>query len=216
MRAFSFGAGFLIVSLTIGPASAAPVRPRPALQPYSTVHQAQSGDCPALPGGTGLLSDGDFSQAVDPGDINLTPTQGTVFAPNWIVTQGNVDFNGSTYWDMGGYCSVDLDGLNVVGGIAPNPFRSIDRKMYTVTFLMSGNGGAPPTVKTMTLRANRHVRRFTWDTTNNHDVEHGDTQWESWTFRSGGGQVALSFLSTDPPGSGRGIVVAAISVTEAP
>jgi hypothetical protein len=216
MRSLSFGACFLTISLLAGPASSAPIRQHPARQPYSAVHLPQSGDCPALPGGTGLLSDGDFSQAVDPGDINLTPTQGMVFAPNWIVTQGNVDFNGSTYWNMGGYCSVDLDGFNTVGGIAPNPFRSFDKKIYTITFLMSGNGGAPPTVKTMTLRANRHVRRFRWDALHNHDVQHGDMQWESWSFRSGGGQVALSFLSTDPPGSGRGIIVAAISVTEAP
>jgi hypothetical protein len=202
----------VLISLPAAHTNAAPVRTGSLLPHRAAIHLPESGNCPALPGGTGALPDGDFSQAIDPGDNNLTVSKGTAFAPDWIVAQGNVDFNGSTYWDIGGYCSIDLDGLNVVGAIATNPFQTFRGRTYTVSFLLSGNGGAPPTVKTMTLIANKHFTQFTWDTSNNNDVEHGARQWESWSFRSGGGPVDLEFLSTDPPGSGRGMVVAAISV----
>lgn len=69
-----------------------------------------SSDCPALSGGTGILTDGDFSQTADPESNNPTYYKGHVFAPNWVVYKRNIDFNGSTYWDMAGLCSVDLDG----------------------------------------------------------------------------------------------------------
>src|ERR1700722_3313671 len=212
VRPLTTGALLVLIALPAVQAGAAPVRPRFLLPDRPAMHLPQSGNCPALSGGTGLLPDRGFSQAADPGDNNLTVSQGTAFAPDWTVALGNVDFNGSTYWDMGGYCSVDLDGLNTLGAIATNPFRTRRGRTYTVSFLMSGNGGAPPKVKTMTLIANKHFTQYTWDTSNNNDVEHGVTQWESWSFLSGGGPIALEFLSTDPPGSGRGIVVAAISV----
>jgi hypothetical protein len=211
-HAITAGALLVLISLPNDQVNAAPIRDGFLPPRHVAVQLTQSGNCPALKGGTGMLPDGDFSQALDPGDINLTVSQGTAFAPSWIVALGNVDFNGSTYWDMGGYCSVDLDGFNTVGAVATNSFRTSRGKTYIVSFLMSGNGGAPPTIKTMTLIANRHFTAFTWDTSNNNDVEHGVTQWETWSFRSGGGPVTLEFLSTDPPGSGRGIVVAAVSV----
>ena len=44
-----------------------------------------SGNCPALPGGTGILTDGDFSQAPDPGSEQGLPA-GTKFASDWVVS----------------------------------------------------------------------------------------------------------------------------------
>ena len=53
-----------------------------------------SEDCPALPEGTGILPDGDFSQAIDPEQKGPTYKKGYVFAPDWEVSKGNIDFNG--------------------------------------------------------------------------------------------------------------------------
>src|ERR1700723_4676692 len=46
--------------------------------------------CPALPGGTGILVDGDFSEATDPGNQFIEPHKGQVFAPEWDVVKRNV------------------------------------------------------------------------------------------------------------------------------
>src|ERR1700761_4252219 len=103
-------------------------------------HATSSGYCPALPGGTGILPDGDFSQALDPGDMFNEPHKGTIFAPDWAVMKRTIDFNGSTFWNIGGYCSVDLDGNNA-GGILTGAFSTQKGTSYTVSFLLSGNGG---------------------------------------------------------------------------
>jgi hypothetical protein len=76
-----------------------------------------SGDCPALPGGTGILPDGDFSQAANPEDSGPVYAKGYVFAPNWVVSKGNINFDGTGVWGGGlnGYCSVELDGYKPGG-----------------------------------------------------------------------------------------------------
>src|SRR5580658_4117989 len=60
-----------------------------------------SGDCPALSGGTGILPDGDFSQALDPGDSGPVYAKGYVFAPDWVVSKGNINFDGAGVWGGG-------------------------------------------------------------------------------------------------------------------
>ena len=77
-----------------------------------------SGSCPALPGGTGILTDGDFSQAPDPGSEQGLPA-GTKFAPDWVVERERTHrllrlrrFVGRAARVL---CSVDFDGSGTEG-----------------------------------------------------------------------------------------------------
>lgn len=175
------------------------------------------GYCPANPSGSGILPDGDFSQGLNDGDHFTEPSKGTVFAPYWEVSKRNIDFNGTTFWDMDGYCSIDLDGNNA-GGIVASAFATKPGSSYTVTFLLSGNGGQgkgnPPVVKTMAITAANQFQKFTWDTSNDNDVEHGKFSTESWVFEARHKTTTLKFTSQDPRSSSRGAVIAAILVTK--
>jgi len=173
------------------------------------------GYCPVNPSGTGILPDGDFSQGVNYGDHFIEPHKGTVFAPDWMVAKRNIDFNGTTFWNIDGYCSVDLDGNNA-GGIVTSAFPTKPGANYTVAFLLSGNGGEgkgnPPVVKTMVMEAAKQFQTFTWDTSNGNDVENGKWAAETWTFRARHVTTTLRITSQDPRQSSRGAVVAAIAV----
>lgn len=171
-------------------------------------------DCPAAQGSSGILTDGDFSQAADPGNQNLVVSKGQVFAPSWQVTQHTLDFLGSTYWNMDGLCSVDLDGYLAVGGIGHSGFATTTGAAYTVAFLLSGNPDCSPTVKTMKVVAAGQFTTFTWDVSNGNDVRHGKFATETWGFTAAGPITVLKFASLDPRRSGCGAVVAAISVTK--
>jgi hypothetical protein len=174
-------------------------------------------NCPSAPAGSGILPDGDFSRAPQPGgNGDVVYSQGQLFAPSWEVTNGTIDFNSSTFWNMAGLCSVDLDGNNA-GGIKITAFATKRHVSYTVTFLLSGNGccggGNPPVVKTMKIQAAGQSAVFTWDTSNNNDVEHGIYAQRTWGFKARSDLTDLQFLSLDNQTSTRGAVVAAISVT---
>jgi len=56
-------------------------------------------DCPAYPGGTGILPDGDFSQGPEPpaSDGDSVYFKGQVFAPSSKVSKDSIDFVGPTY-----------------------------------------------------------------------------------------------------------------------
>jgi hypothetical protein len=181
----------------------------------SRAHQSSSsyGYCPAVQGGTGILPDGDFSQAMNPGDHNITPEKGTVFAPDWVVSKGNIDFSGSTYWDMDGLCSVDLDGYETVGGIKSSAFRAKKGGQYTLSFVMSGNGHCLPTIKTMKISIDKQFTTFNWNTASGNDVQDGDYAAESWNFTAKASSI-LTFVSQDPPGSGCGMVIAGMAITK--
>lgn len=168
------------------------------------------GNCPEVPGGTGILLDGDFSQASNPGAHNITSQKGTFFAPAWKVWRGNIDFNGTTYWEMDGLCSVDLDGDLTVGGIKSSAFKPMPGR-YALSFVMSGNGHCPPLVKNMKIGIDNQVTHFTWNTSGGYDVQDGDYTIEKWQIKLKR-LSALKILSEDPLGSGCGIVIAGISI----
>lgn len=182
------------------------------LQAHHTVSRL-SGSCPPYSGGSGILADGDFSQAPEPsGDGDATFYKDQVFAPSWEVSKGNIDFLSSNYWNMDGLCSVDLDGYQTVGGIEASAFAT-KRRTYTLSFLLSGNGDCPPTIKALKVVADRQFTTFTWDTSGGNNARNGDFETETWKFTAGR-LSTLKLLSQDPPGSGCGSVVAAISVIQ--
>ena len=83
---------------------------------------------------------------------------------------------------------------------------------YTVSFLLSGNPDCGPAVKTLSLEANRQFTTFTWDTSNGNDARHGKFATQTWSFVAS--RLTALKLRSDPPGTGCGAVVAAISMTK--
>ena len=91
--------------------------------PATLAVTAKADNCPALPSGTGILRDGDFSRADYPGSNVPTYSAGQHFAPKWVVTGKTIDFAGSYFKTPNGLCSVDLDGTPGPGGILHGGFR---------------------------------------------------------------------------------------------
>jgi hypothetical protein len=180
----------------------------------SGVHAATSyNHCPALPGGTGILPDGDFHQGTNWESQVPLYHKGQVFAPYWDVTKKSINFNGSTWGDVDGLCTVDLDG-NVPGAIATSAFSTKPGASYTVSFILSGNGYGPPTIKTMKLSVAHQFASYTWNISGGNDALNGDWQAETWEFRATGRSSVLNFASEDPKGSIWGAVIAGISVAK--
>jgi hypothetical protein len=185
--------------------SAVPTQIAPA---NSRVNPATN--CPKLSGGTGLLSDGDFSQATQPSSY-MGFNKGQSFAPSWRrVTKGAIKLVSSTYWNVNGLCSIDLDG-GTAGTITHNGVTTTVNSKYTVTFYLSGNGDGGPAIKTLKLSAASVSKTFTWDTSNGNDPRHGKYAKKSWTFTAVKTGTSVKFASLDPPGT-YGPVIAGISV----
>jgi hypothetical protein len=175
---------------------------------------ATYGYCPALPGGTGLVPDGDFSQAPQPAPT-YAPIyyKGQSFAPDWEVSKGNINFQGSGYWDVDGLCSVDLDGSYTVGGIKTEQL-SLHAGTYELSFVFSGNGGGSPNFKKMIVEIGPRLRAFEWDISGGNDAQNGDYLTKTWKFRLRTGTAVLRFVSLDPRRSTYGPVIAGIVLTK--
>ena len=166
--------------------------------------------CPAAHGGSGLLADGDFSKATQPASYTLY-AKGKKFAPYWKVSNGSIKLISSTYWSVGGLCSVDLD-AGIGGAIAHKGFATTANAKYKVTFLFSGNGDGGPTVKSMKVIAAGHSMTFTWDTSGGNDARHGKYAKKSWSFTAVAPATTLKIVNLDSPPSSYGPVVAGFSV----
>ena len=169
--------------------------------------------CPALPGGTGILPDGDFSQTNNWGGGWFTWKKHYTPAPGWTVSKGTVDMIGSTYWNVDGLCSVDLDGYSP-GGIESVPFRTKPGTSYTLSFLFSGNGETGPTTKTMVISIDRQSTEYTWNISGRNDAQNGDYSTETWSFKATKHFSLIKFTSKDPYGSASGPVIAGMSITK--
>lgn len=182
-------------------------------------------NCPANPRGSGILTDGDFSQAPDPGSEQGLPV-GTKFAPDWVVSERTIDFYGSNVsWDEPhALCSVDLDGSGPegVGAITHARLQMTVDATYTIGFILSGNvncahGQGNPRVKRLLVEAVSksgmigHV--FDWNTAHDHDAQHGDFSMRRWRFTALSTETSFVFESLDKPDkSNCGPVVAGMSV----
>jgi len=212
---FAGVAATILTSLAVG--AAAPIRV--PVRATAETQYAKEQKCPRWSGGSGMLHDGDFSEAPYPGSSWITYGRGVKFAPRWTVRRRTIDFVGGYFAPPQGVCSIDLDGdfaLGSIGKIAHEPFDTVEGTRYTVTFLFSGNGFSAPTVKTMVVRAAGQSQIFTWNVSNGNDAQNGDFQTESWTFTALGPKTRLEFASHDPARSCCGPVIAAIAVELAP
>ena len=72
---------------------------------------------------------------------------------------------------MAGLCSVQLGGSNYGGGI--QQALPIGKAKYNLTFLMSADGSCGPTVYNLWIITAAGQTSILWDTSNNHDVQHG-------------------------------------------
>jgi len=169
--------------------------------------------CPKQPGGSGLLPDGAFSEAAQPPGDALE-LKGSIFAPSWIVTKGDIDFLDPEYWDMAGLCSIDIDGYFETGGFESTGFATKKGTKYTLKFLLSGNGYCPPTVKELKVEASGSSTTFGWNTSGGLDVQDGDHTTKSWTFTAQRAATEIAFISQDPKESSCGAVIAGIAVTK--
>src|SRR5580692_11981568 len=213
MRAWIAGVFMLVSVGFVLPAVAVPIKTRPALPaPRVPSPMATEGYCPAWPGGTGILPDGDFSGAPEPnGGDEYGLQKGEVFAPDWVVTgPKNIDFYGlNAQWlAPNGVCSVDLDGTPGRGGMRHNAFPTTRGATYTVTFEFSANGGGQPTVKTLFVRSGEQRTSFTWDTSGGNCAQNGDWKTETWQFRATATTSMLHFESGDRHAGYWGPVVA--------
>ena len=184
-------------------------------QTHRTIANTSS-TCPAYFAEHGLVIDGDFRQATDPGDTLVPETHGAAFAPDWVVQRGAIDFAGSKYWNIGGLCSVNLDG-HPAGTIATKPFPTTNGAQYTVTFLISGygcegGGFRCSDIKYMAVRVGKQHQVFVWEATGTYDVQHGHYLEATWYFTAEKPQSVVELRSLDKNSSRRGCVVAALSV----
>lgn len=206
--------------LLVGLACLTTASAAPAPRVESRLHRVPppQSTCPAWPSGSGLLADGDFSQASDPGNVHTGIKKGNEFAPDWIARgPRTIDFYGTQnpLWQTpNNVCNVDLDGTPGPGGIEHAAFSTSKHATYTVTFELSGNGACEPTVKEMTVSVSHdQFQLFTWDTSSGQDAQNGVWSQESWRFRGVGNLTNLRFQSDDPKGN-CGALVAAIAVAK--
>lgn len=138
----------------------------------------------------------------------------------WQVTKGNVDLVSSSVWQAhSSPNTMDLlgDGTASIGEISQT-FTTVPGKKYQVSFAMSGNPGAAPTVKIIDVMVSDSSmvspQRFTYD-----PKQHGTTlsnmKWEehSFEFVANGTAVTLSFAGSVEGGATPGYGPALDSVT---
>jgi Protein of unknown function (DUF642) len=169
--------------------------------------------CPALPGGTGILPDGDLSQANNWNNGWFTWKKHYTPAPDWVVSKGTIDVIGSAYWNVDGLCSVDLDGYSP-GGIKSVPFHTKPGASYTLSFLFSGNGETGPTTKKLVVSIDNQNTEYSWNISGGNDAQNGDYSTQTWGFKATKRFSLIKFTSKDPKGSASGPVIAGMSIAE--
>lgn len=138
-----------------------------------------------------------------------------MFAPDWIVNKGTINFDGTGVWFgvLGDYCSVDLDG-NTAGGIVTKNFRTKPGASYTLSFVLSGVGGTRPTVKKIQISIDdREFNVYRWDCAGGNDAQHGDYATETWAFQATKSLSFLTFRSLDQHEDSGGAVIEQIAIT---
>jgi hypothetical protein len=193
--------------------------------PGTAAARATTSNCPADPRGSGILTDGDFSQAPDPGSSQGLVV-GTKFAPDWVVSERTIDFYGSdvSWHEPHALCSVDLDGSGPqgAGAITHAPVQTTVNATYTISFILSGNvncapGQGNPRVKRLLVEAASKSgmigQVFAWHTAHDHDAQHGDFSKRRWQFTALSAKTSFLFQSLDKPDkSNCGPVVAGMAV----
>jgi hypothetical protein len=213
------GSAVVLAWCLVGSASATPVHLRPSGNVLS-IQRYASRNCGSLPSGTGILRDGDFSRARNPGnDTGVGP--GATFASAWTSSgPRTIDFYGTgegvPWAEPEGLCNVDLDGTPGPGSIRHRLFDTQPGAKYILSFLFSGNGACAPTIKDMEVRIARMRQGFTWNVSSGNSAQNGLWKPEIVTFTAVHARTRLEFISRDRDAGNCGPVVAGIAVTQSP
>lgn len=121
---------------------------------------------------------------------------GSTAIPGWIVSTGNIDWNGPppcSYVASNGTHSLDLVGTGGVGGIQQT-FDTTPGVTYRVSFDLAGNPGAPPAIKPLTVTVDGVTMNYTFDITGHTQTSMG---WETKTFAfvASGTSATINFVS---------------------
>ena len=150
-----------------------------------------------------LILNGSFELGTEPAGVL---NGGSTAMTGWTVSQGNVDWTPSSYWQSSdGSLSVDLQGVAATGGVRQTVNLQSGRR-YRLTLAMAGNPDGAPTVKHMRVRAGGVLSpEFAFSTTGRTRSSMG---WEdrTFTFDADSSAVEIELLSTDPVGSWGAVV----------
>jgi choice-of-anchor C domain-containing protein len=123
---------------------------------------------------------------------------GSTLITGWIVSVGNIDWEGAPSPGCGwlasdGNNSLDLVGNGGIGGIQ-QVFDTIPGTTYQVSFDLAGNGGAGPVIKPLAVTINGVTTNFTFDTTGK---KAGNMGWttHTLTFTASSATSTLNFVS---------------------
>jgi choice-of-anchor C domain-containing protein len=156
------------------------------------------------------FTNGSFEQGTDTGPAFIEVAAGSSAITGWTVTAGNVDYIGP-FWSAGeGNRSLDLVGC--LQGAISQTFDTVPGARYRVSFLMAGNPGTAPSLKTLRASADLTSHDFSFDVTGRNPTNMG---WapRAFDFVASGASTTLSFANTSSPAGCGGAALDAVSVS---
>ncbi|WP_176764028.1 choice-of-anchor C family protein [Aquimonas voraii] len=156
------------------------------------------------------FTNGSFEQGPDTGATFVTLTAGSTSITGWTITAGDMDYIGPLWGAGEGNRSLDLVGC--LQGAISQTFDTLPGARYRVSFLMAGNPGTQPTLKTLRASAGLAAQDFSFDTSGRSVTDMG---WSprSFEFIASGASTTLSFTNTSSPSGCGGAALDAVSVS---
>ena len=141
-----------------------------------------------------LIVNGSFEEGPAPvGEGFSMFDKGSKEIKGWTVTQGNLDYIDSAYWQAAdGKRSLDMNGIEA-GGISQS-FKTKKGQKYRVTFSMAGNPNGGPAEKKLQVSAAGKKMEFTFDGAGKTRTDMGWVN-KSWDFTAEADETTLEFLS---------------------
>ncbi|HEY1328769.1 MAG TPA: choice-of-anchor C family protein [Casimicrobiaceae bacterium] len=121
---------------------------------------------------------------------------GTTFTPGWVVSIGNIDWDGPPPCSVvasNGTHSLDLVGTGGIGGVRQT-FDTVPGTTYQVSFDLAGNPGAPPAIKPLTVTVAGTTHDYTFDITG-HDATNMGWTTQTFTFVATASSETIDFVS---------------------
>ncbi len=144
-----------------------------------------------------LLVNGSFEEG--PQTPNVPLEKDSTALKGWVVSQGNIDFLDSSFWQAAdGKRSLDLNGFTA--GAISQTFKTQKGQKYRVRFALAGNP-AGPAEKKLQVSAGGKTMEFTFAATGKTRTDMG---WVSktWEFTAEAEETTLEFLSLTEGDSG--------------
>jgi choice-of-anchor C domain-containing protein len=156
------------------------------------------------------FTNGSFEQGPVTGPSFVTLAAGSTSITGWTITAGDMDYIGGL-WSAGeGSRSLDLVGCQQ--GTISQTFDTVRGARYRVSFLMAGNPGTLPTLKTLRASAGLTAHDFSFDVTG---ASNSNMRWSprAFDFTASGASTTLSFTNTSSPAGCGGAALDAVDVS---